>query len=648
LIQSWAKFNELPLNAIEPKHWLKRYLEKQRDGLTGYLEVAGMPFDSDGWMADDLKPGPANTNWWHYEQYAYWVDGMIRCGYLISDSSLTEKAEKQIDHVLHHADPDGYLGPGVLKPIREWHRWPHAVFFRAMMAYHSATGDDRIVEALAAHYLNSSYEHDLGRDVCNIEPILWAYERTGNPKLLRIADRAYQNYNRLYAASDTSQESLLSQERAHEHGVTYNEIAKLGALLYMHTGDEVPLQATVNAYRKLDRDQMLVDGVCSSSEALRGKDPLDSHETCDIADYTWSAGYLLMATGDAEYADKIERACLNAAPGAVRDDFKALQYFSCPNQIIADYRSNHNYFYRGSAWMSYRPAPGTECCTGQVNRIMPNYVSRMWLQDENGGITAALYGPSVLKVRLRDTQQEVTIIEDTHYPFSERIDFHFRLKVPQTFSFGFRIPGWCHKAKAFFNGEELALRLHPGRFFRIEQEFSDGDRIRLILPAEIQYRKWPRGGISIERGPLVYALPVREDWQVDHDDSRSTPSFPAWNLYPASPWNYALLLDRGAVDGSIEVVEAEVSDEPWKSGSTAITLRVPARRVRDWRVDRRSVIASWGPERRRRIRGDFVFTPQLPKPRSLEARLEGPVEMITLVPYGCTRLRITIFPHIRS
>ena len=37
---------------------------------------------------------------------------------------------------------------------------------------------------------------------------------------------------------------------------------------------------------------LLVDGVCSSTEDLRGKDPLDSHETCDIADpyqvITWT------------------------------------------------------------------------------------------------------------------------------------------------------------------------------------------------------------------------------------------------------------------------------------------------------------------------------------------------------------------------
>jgi DUF1680 family protein len=73
--------------------------------------------------------------------------------------------------------------------------------------------------------------------------------------------------------------------------------------------------------KKLDRDHMLPDGVPSSSEFLAGKNPLNSHETCDITDYTWAMGYLLMATGDAQWADHIEKAVFNAGPGAVSKRF---------------------------------------------------------------------------------------------------------------------------------------------------------------------------------------------------------------------------------------------------------------------------------------------------------------------------------------
>ena len=40
-------------------------------------------------------------------------------------------------------------------------------------------------------------------------------------------------------------------------------------------------------------------------------------------------------TGDGIWGDRIERACFNAALGAIRKDWKGLQYMSSPNQVIA-------------------------------------------------------------------------------------------------------------------------------------------------------------------------------------------------------------------------------------------------------------------------------------------------------------------------
>ena len=189
-----------------------------------------------------------------------------------------------------------------------------------MMAHYLATNDRRILTALKRHYLSDSCDHSLGRDVCNVEIMLWLYEKTQDKRLLTRALDAFEKYNRATAHAgnaqpgqlpggiDTTIAGMLSAKPGQSHGVTYNEIAKLAAIIYIYTGKKKYLAATVNAYRKIDKFHMLIDGVCSSSEQLRGHTALDSHETCDIADYTWSLGYLLMATGQAQYADKIERA----------------------------------------------------------------------------------------------------------------------------------------------------------------------------------------------------------------------------------------------------------------------------------------------------------------------------------------------------
>jgi hypothetical protein len=529
------------------------------------------------------------------------------------------------------------------------------------MAHHSATGDSRIIPALTRHYQSNTSAHcgsknvvqlPDARDVCNVETILWLYGKTGNRFLLDHAIQAYETYNRLLPDDDTTLNNLLSDKRATEHGVTYNEIGKLGAILYQYTGDATYLNATINAYRKMDRDQMLVDGVPSSNEHLRGKDPLDSHETCDIADYTWGAGYLLLTTGLAEYADKIERACFNAAPGAVRSDFKGLQYFSCPNQVIADASSNHNLLGRGhSPLMSYRPIPATECCTGDVNRIMPNYAARMWLTDGEGGLVAALYGPSQVTVKVGAEGQEVTVVEKTDYPFSERIDFEVRAAAPTTFTMWLRIPGWCRSPQALVNAQPYEQGLSAGSFIPITRQFRDQDRITLILPMEIKVERWPREGISVERGPLAYALRIEEDWQVDPQDPRSTADFPAWNLYAASRWNYALAIHIEQPEKDIEIIHKPDTLAPWSIHTAPIELRLPARRVLGWRIVRKDGVFSGyhegrdGSMKKRKLTGKFAFTPELPNPETLSQHLGRKIEMVTLVPYGCTKLRITIFPH---
>lgn len=646
-MRTHAKLHELPLTGIRPEGWLRCYLEKQRDGLTGYLDIAaGHPFDTPGWIFPKAKTRD-RLEWWDYEQNGYWIDGVIRCGYLLRDEFLIRKAKKHIDHVLEHADSDGYLGPASLKAARYWSRWPHAVFFRAVMAHYSVTGDKRILSALTRHYLSNTSPHSHERDVCNIESILWTCERNGNRRLLEHAINAYDEYNRVSPGEDTTLKNMLSGKRGASHGVTYNEIGKLGAILYIYTGKKKYLAATINAYRKLDRDQMLIDGVCSSSEYLRGKDPLDSHETCDIADYTWSVGYLLLATGNAEYADKIERACFNAAPGAVRSDFKALQYLSCPNQVVADGNSNHNLYMRGHNWMAYKPNPDVKCCAGEVNRIMPNFAARMWLRDNNNGLVAALYGPSRVTADVGKAQRKVTIVEETNYPFSDRIDFEIRTAAPIVFTLNLRIPDWCNKPQLLLNGKAIRPALKKGAFAGIHRMFSHNDRITLILPMKIRLSHWPRGGVGIERGPLTYALGIEEDRRIDKEGTKSSKRFPAWSLYPVSRWNYALAVDKKALGDGIEIVRRPFSLDPWSIDTAPVELRVPARRVSNWRiVKRKSIVYGTHPDgsKKKKLKGSFMFTPQLPNAATLDKRLGKKVETITLVPYGCTKLRIAVFP----
>ena len=89
--------------------------------------------------------------------------------------------------------------------------------------------------------------------------------------------------------------------------------------------------------------------------------------------------------------------------------------------------------------------------------------------------------------------------------------------------------------------------------------------------------------------------------------------------------------------------------EPWSIDAAPIQLRVPARRVQGWDLERSKSIQSNNTSRKKQetLRGDFAFTPQLPDPATLPEKLAKKLETVTLVPYGCTKMRITIFPQAK-
>jgi hypothetical protein len=623
IVPRFDKFQESAITNCKPGGWLKEFLVRQKSGLTGHPEVLSYPFNSVLWAGTISRENETHgDNWWRYEQTAYYTDGLLRLGYLLQDSALIKKGQEGIYYTLDHPQKNGRLGPELFVS-----QWPIAVFFRALQAEYMATGNQQIVDALHKHYLSYTPE-ELGkfkRAIVNIEGALWTYGKTGDKKLLDLAEQAYA-----LGGFELNLKVALSDDKVVLHGVTYMEMSKLPAILYTFTGKQEYLNAAINAMKKLDRDHMLPDGVPSSSEFLAGKNPLNSHETCDITDYTWALGYLLMATGDATWADHLERAIFNAGPGAVSKDFKNLQYFSSVNQVIATGNSNHNKFAHGSTWMAYWPCHETECCAGNVHRFMPNYVARMWMRNNAGGPVAALYGPSTEKVVLSGGQ-EVNIQETTNYPFASDVNFTFDTSKPVDMPFTLRIPAWCKNAAISINGLPYRGLLKPGSFVTLNRKFKKGDQVTIKLPMALKLVTDEQYGNYVERGPLLYAYAVPEKVKTDTATYKNLggkkshdPNFPALDIQPAGAWNYMLAINAKNFNQKAKVIQTGRSAYPLDPGQSPIEIKVPAHTV-----------AGWGLLEGR-------YTPELPDGKSVKAGAKTTI--ITLVPYGSTRLRVTDFP----
>jgi hypothetical protein len=633
--QSYAAFRSLPPGAVKPEGWLRAYMEKQATQLGSQLPNISWPFTEPYWKGEEQA-----ESWWPWEQKAYWLDGAARLAILMDDEALMDKVEATLNYTLAHAAPDGYLGPTFFEnPKGDYYRWPQTVFFRSLIATADARAiaPQRIVEAMLKHYVSDTADYGTpNRSVTNIEPMLWCYEQSGDARLLALAENAWQEYMQKAAADpdkgDLSRMRVYADTPIFAHGVTYAETCKLPSILYNHTGKDEYLKFALAAQRRMFDYHMLIDGIPSTSEWFRTRTSLDSHETCDISDHTWSWGYLMMATGNGMWGDHIERACFNAGPGAIKNDWKALQYFSCPNQFLATLDSNHNVENFGDRLMAYQPNPGqrTACCGGNVHRLFPNYVIRMWMRSQDNGLIATLYGPSKLNTVVGPDHVPVEIVQTTDYPFNEQINFKFNGTRSVTFPLSLRIPAWCSEPHIAVNGISIPTLAPNNGFIKLSRRFKPGDLITLVLPMKLAVSRWPQRGIGFEHGPLVYSLPIKTTWTSIVEPKYTTPEFPSWNAKPASAWNYGVRLDAGNLEGQIKIQRQQLTNDPW--GNPPISLSVPAKKIESW-----SLLANPDNPTQK-------FTPPLPE--LSVSKVSEVAETIALVPYGSTELRVTIFPDL--
>ena len=627
LILSGTSLQAQTVSDIHPQGWLKTLMQRQHDGLTGHPEALSYPYNSCLWAGEISRPDESyGDNWWRYEQTAYYTDGMLRLGYELGAQEMIDKAMEGIEYTLTHPDENGVLGNSTLVGIT----WPMSVFFRVLQAKYEHDGDERIPAALERHYLNFTAEELAGgivggRNIMSIEGILWTYGKTGNEKLLQLAEDAWAIQDK-FAVDETA---ILSSEPFYMHSVTFCEMLKLPLLLYAYTGKQHYLDLAMTAVRKLERESMLPDGVPSSAEFLLGSDIYHSHETCDVVDLTWTLLHYLAVTQQAEWADKIENAIYNGGMGAITKDFRSLQYFSSINQFIATGTSNHNIYKHGSTWMAYRPTHETECCAGNVNRMLPNFVSRMWMTDSEGGAVAAIYGPS--NATFHTSTGDVTISCTTEYPFDEVLTFTVSGAEGVTIPLSLRIPAWCSQAAISVNGAAVNMATPAGSFVRLATPVKNGDVIVLTLPMQVEKHELSGQGVYFKRGPLLYAYAIPQLFTEDkteyanmHGKKPENDNFKCWNITPTGDFNYAYAGGDQAVDVIRPTIASSSDGIPFDDEYTPVRLRIPVKQI-EWALD------------------DNRYTPHLPEQGHLNYQ-SNETKYIELIPYGCTELRLTVFP----
>jgi len=589
-----------------------------RDGMTGRLPELSRWCRPEGsaWLAPD---GSGNHGW---EELPYWLKGYGDLGYLLDDSAVIAEARRWIDGALAGQREDGYFGPQANRDNKDV--WPNMIMLNVLQSFFEFTRDDRVLPFMTRYFrwqlqlpdddlLPGSWQKFRAGD--NLQSVYWLYNRTGEPWLLDLGEKIHRH------TADWS------RGIASWHGVNISQCFRQPAQYYQQSRRWSPLRATERNYREvMEKYGQVPGGMFGADENCRPgySDPRQAAETCSMVEFMLSFEILAAITGDAVWLDRCEDVAFNSLPAALTPDLKALHYLTAPNMVQLDMENKSPGVQNAGCMLAYSPGERYRCCQHNVSHGWPYFTEHLWMATHGDGLAAVLYAPCEVEATVAGGAA-LRIVEETDYPFRDTVDLSLSLSEPAQFPLLLRIPGWCANAEAAINDESVGKGIRAGRFLVIDRIWKSGDRVRLRLPMDIRATVWKKNhnAVSIHRGPLTYALKIGERWvQFGRTDE-----FPDWEVFPATPWNYALVVDPKDPAPAFEFADrgGTLPDQPFDF-SVPVELRARGRRIPAWQ-----------------LHGGLVAPLQKSPVRTAE-----PVEDITLIPMGCARLRIAAFPVAAS
>jgi len=610
-------FAKLPLGCVHPAGWLRKQLELEADGFTGHLTEISQwcRFEGSAWVSKD---GAGAFGW---EELPYWLKGYLPLGHILNNNRIIVESNKWIDGVLSSQDADGYFGP--VENKKKCDLWPNMIMLCALRSHYEATDDKRVVPFMLNYFrwqsrlplesfLHGSWQKWRAGD--NLDSILWLYNQTGEEWLIDLA-RVNHDCSADWKATFPTW-----------HGVNICQCFREPGQYFQVCGDRRYLDAAYRNFRiVMDKYGQVPGGMFGADENCREgySGPRQAAETCSMAELMFSSQILTRISGDAFWADVCEDVAFNSLPASMTPDLKGLHYLTAPNMVQLDRASKAPLLQNGGDMLSFNPHD-YRCCQHNVAFGWPYFSENLWMAARGNGLAAVLYAPCEVKAKVGDGT-EVTITEKTEYPFGDSVEFTITCAKAVRFPLVLRIPKWCAEAKVSLAGKQVDGKAIAGQWATIEREWKSGDQIRLDLPMNISVRVWERndGSISVDRGPLTFSLKIAERWTKYGDSEK----WPGYEVFPASAWNYGLVLDPAdpAKSFTTQPSGKPLAAQPFTPDDAPITLKAKGRKIPEWQLEANGLVGAIGK------------SPVISN---------EPEEDVTLIPMGCARLRISAFPRV--
>ena len=637
-------FIKLPVGSIKPKGWILKYLQLQRDGLTGQLGYISAWLDktNNAWFSGN---GKGDHGW---EEVPYWLKGYGDIGFILKDEKIISETKLWLDKVFESQQPDGFFGPGIIEKsnknetIKIPDLWPNMIMLWCLQSYYEYNNDPRVIPFMTKYFrwqttlpdsllLKTYWENSRGGD--NLYSIYWLYNHKDEKWLLDLANKIHRN------TANWSQNNNLPNW----HNVNVAQCFREPATYYMQTKDTALLNATYKDFYLIRSLYGQVPGGMFGADenARKGfSDPHQAVETCGMVEQMASDEILIGITGDPMWADNCEDVAFNTYPAAVMPDFKGLRYLTAPNMVISDNKNHAPGLQNEGPFLMMNPF-SSRCCQHNHAQGWPYYAEHLWAATPDNGIAAILYNSSEVKAKVGNRLGNiVTLKQTTNYPFDENIKIEVNTSSAVDFPLYLRIPGWCTNAAVSVNGKTINANATAGSYIRIENKWKQGDVIELKLPMKLALRQWAqnKNSVSVDYGPLTFSLKIDESyklmdskasaigdskWQADVDQSK----WPSYEIYPASMWNFGLVLNKKPAAEQFEIIKRSwpKSNFPFTQDNVPILLKTKGKIIPSWTIDKY---------------GLCEILPQSPVNVSTKEKT------IELIPMGAARLRICAFPVV--
>ena len=631
-------FIKLPIGNIKPQGWILKYLQLQRDGLTGHLGEISAWLDkkNNAWYSGN---GTGDHGW---EEVPYWLKGYGDLGYILNDTAIIAETKRWLNKVFESQKANGYFGLNLKEDAqtKSGDLWPNMIMLWCMQSYYEYSKDERVIPFMQKYFkwqstlpddklLKTYWENSRGGD--NLYSIYWLYNRTGEKWLLNLADKIHRN------TANWSQQNNLPNW----HNVNIAQCFREPATYFMQSKDSSFINATYNDFNLVRNMYGQVPGGMFGADenARKGySDPRQAVETCGMVEEMASDEILQSITGDPFWADHCEDVAFNTYPAAVMPDFKSLRYLTAPNMVVSDSKNHSPGIQNDGPFLMMNPF-SSRCCQHNHSQGWPYYAEHLWMATPDNGIAAILYNSCSVTANVGN-DNSVAIKEETHYPFADEINITIKAKKSGTFPLYLRIPEWCSNAELYINNQLIKNTNQPSTYTRIEREWKN-DVVKLILPKKITIQHWTdnKNSVSVNYGPLTFSLKIKEDykkmdskssaigdskWQPNADETK----WPAYEIYPASNWNFGLLFNKADTASLFTVIQKKWPENnfPFSQQNVPIEIKTNGKLIPAWKIDKYGLCDT---------------LPQSPVAVNTKA------ESITLIPMGAARLRISAFPVIK-